>query len=210
MTSAKPHTDQFYTSSHPDISSPKENEDMEFKLDTFEGEIPLFTFGVKKSKRLDTDNATDLKKYKPLNSGRWTNEECKRFEEALKKFGRRWKKVEAYVGTRSATQIRSHAQKYFLKHKSKTQDGSIAHTVHDTIPNIKEPDIFESANEERSSGSKQLNSNPNQCRYLLEYMKPFGFNTIEDIYTSYTILHDWVNTSTLVMRRVWPAVSKIC
>lgn len=55
----------------------------------------------------------------PLKNGRWTKEECKRFEEALKKFGRHWKKVEAYVGTRSGTQVRSHAQKYFLRMKSK-------------------------------------------------------------------------------------------
>ena len=33
----------------------------------------------------------------------------------LKLYGKCWKRVEAYVGTRSSTQVRSHAQKYFLK-----------------------------------------------------------------------------------------------
>ena len=34
---------------------------------------------------------------------------------ALKLYGRHWKKVEQHVGTRTGTQIRSHAQKHFLK-----------------------------------------------------------------------------------------------
>lgn len=35
--------------------------------------------------------------------------------EALKLFGKNWKKVQEYVGTRTTTQARSHAQKYFAK-----------------------------------------------------------------------------------------------
>lgn len=36
-----------------------------------------------------------------------------RFLEALKMFGKNWKKVEDYVATRTSTQARSHAQKFF-------------------------------------------------------------------------------------------------
>lgn len=35
----------------------------------------------------------------------------------MEKFGKNWKKIQQYVGTRSGTQIRSHAQKYFMKQK---------------------------------------------------------------------------------------------
>jgi len=46
-------------------------------------------------------------------SGRWTKEEHERFIEGLKQFGKNWKKVEEFVGTRNGAQIRSHAQKFF-------------------------------------------------------------------------------------------------
>jgi len=45
--------------------------------------------------------------------GRWTKEEHQKFIEGLRKFGRNWKLVEEYIGTRDSAQIRSHAQKFF-------------------------------------------------------------------------------------------------
>lgn len=39
--------------------------------------------------------------------------------EALKLYGKNWKKVQEYVGTRTTTQARSHAQKYFAKLENK-------------------------------------------------------------------------------------------
>ncbi|XP_008643552.1 protein REVEILLE 6 isoform X5 [Zea mays] len=45
----------------------------------------------------------------------WTEQEHDKFLEALQLFDRDWKKIEAFVGSKTVIQIRSHAQKYLLK-----------------------------------------------------------------------------------------------
>ncbi|KAI3721552.1 hypothetical protein L2E82_32568 [Cichorium intybus] len=54
----------------------------------------------------------------------WTEEEHDKFLEALQLFDRDWKKIEDFVGSKTVIQIRSHAQKYFLKVQ---KNGSVAH-----------------------------------------------------------------------------------
>lgn len=49
------------------------------------------------------------------NIGRWSEEEHRRFIEAILKFGNEWKNVQRHIKTRSSTQSRSHSQKFFLK-----------------------------------------------------------------------------------------------
>lgn len=47
--------------------------------------------------------------------GRWTMQEHQLFIHGLKIHGKNWKRLEDYVGTRTSSQIRSHAQKFFNK-----------------------------------------------------------------------------------------------
>jgi SHAQKYF class myb-like DNA-binding protein len=74
-----------------------------------------------KSKHIEVINTQPPKLLKKrrregnFNTGRWLPDEHRRFIEALLKFGNEWKSVQRYVGTRSSTQARSHAQKFFVK-----------------------------------------------------------------------------------------------
>lgn len=74
----------------------------------------------------DMDSSSSLKEAKSkkgkrtctkFNNGRWTEEEHCKFIEAILKYGNEWKHVQNFVGTRSSTQARSHAQKIFMKIK---------------------------------------------------------------------------------------------
>lgn len=56
------------------------------------------------------------------NQGRWSKAEHCRFLEALKLYGKNWKKVQQQVQTRTSTQARSHAQKFFVKLDRKNID----------------------------------------------------------------------------------------
>lgn len=61
-----------------------------------------------------------LSKEGNFNCGRWQPEEHQKFIEAIMKYGNEWKMVQKHVGSRSSTQARSHAQKFFVKMKSLT------------------------------------------------------------------------------------------
>jgi SHAQKYF class myb-like DNA-binding protein len=55
-------------------------------------------------------------------SGRWTASEHAAFLRGLALYGREWKRVAADIPTRSASQVRSHAQKYFAKLQKDEED----------------------------------------------------------------------------------------
>eukprot|EP00188_Purpureofilum_apyrenoidigerum_P000646 Plantae.Rhodophyta-Purpureofilum_apyrenoidigerum.ctg12964.p1 GENE.Plantae.Rhodophyta-Purpureofilum_apyrenoidigerum.ctg12964~~Plantae.Rhodophyta-Purpureofilum_apyrenoidigerum.ctg12964.p1 ORF type:complete len:207 (+),score=44.48 Plantae.Rhodophyta-Purpureofilum_apyrenoidigerum.ctg12964:401-1021(+) len=63
----------------------------------------------KKKKSSSGDNKKSTSRY-------WTSEEHQRFLEGLAKFGHKdVKAISNYVATRNATQVRTHAQKYYLR-----------------------------------------------------------------------------------------------
>ena len=51
------------------------------------------------------------------NDGRWSKEEHEKFLKGLVLYGIKWKKVKTLIETRTNTQVRSHAQKFFYKMK---------------------------------------------------------------------------------------------
>ncbi|KAF6004026.1 hypothetical protein F1559_000303 [Cyanidiococcus yangmingshanensis] len=58
------------------------------------------------------DDMKDRERKRPT---AWSPDEEQRFVEALELYGRDWKRAAAHVGTRNASNFRSHAQKYFIK-----------------------------------------------------------------------------------------------
>ena len=72
---------------------------------------------------MDVNNS---KKIKRAINGRWNRSEQERFMKGLEKHGRDWVKVQKVVRTRTVTQIRSHAQKYFLKMDKRDIEALIA------------------------------------------------------------------------------------
>ncbi|KAL4569186.1 hypothetical protein LXL04_024820 [Taraxacum kok-saghyz] len=65
---------------------------------------------------------------------RWTEEEHKKFLEALKLYGRAWRRIEEHVGSKTAVQIRSHAQKFFSKVVRESTSGDVAEVKPIEIP----------------------------------------------------------------------------
>lgn len=56
------------------------------------------------------DNKEDEKEEdEKVTGGRWTKKEKQLFIDGLRYYGKDWKRVEKFIGTRSGAQVRSHA-----------------------------------------------------------------------------------------------------
>jgi SHAQKYF class myb-like DNA-binding protein len=74
--------------------------------------------GSKKQKKTKKNKIIFTSSEDDVNEGRWNINEHNKFIEAISIYGNDWKEVQQYVGTRSSNQVRSHAQKFFLKLKA--------------------------------------------------------------------------------------------
>ncbi len=127
-----------------------------------------------------------------INPGRWANDEHERFLKglflfyfffsknqkrkiALSLYGKNWKLVEEFVGTRTGAQIRSHAQKYFIKlEKERRPDYSRGENPSQEERPVAKQEItpqkiYPTIPEEKSEESKERI----RCPFLEEYMLLF-------------------------------------
>ena len=115
----------------------------------FTKKSPFFkveSYSHKKKKNLENLDSKD---------GRWTKDEKMKFFHGIALYGVNWKKVKSLISTRTAIQVRSHAQKFFIRMKlCKDEQLGIDFTLN-TICSIKD----------MINQIKSINSN-----YSLEYI----------------------------------------
>ena len=74
---------------------------------------------IEKPIKEEADSSSSMEPEVKFNMGRWTKEEHNKFLKGIIEYGNNWKMVGKLIKTRSSTQARSHAQKYFVKVKNK-------------------------------------------------------------------------------------------
>ena len=110
--------------------------------------------------------------------GRWTDEEHQKFIEGILEYGNEWKKVQQIIKTRSSTQARSHAQKFFLRVKKiiKNNGGSfninekdkiIENIINNILPNNRVDTLTKTQKE------KLLSAISSNIKYEGELNEPF-------------------------------------
>jgi len=108
--------DKFNMSSFRESDLPNSKND-ESKVNSLEENLNVNTSNNSQFKKREKNNLSKPKTEGDYNQGRWLAEEHNKFIQAMYLFGNEWKKVQEYIGTRSSTQARSHAQKFFIRLK---------------------------------------------------------------------------------------------
>ena len=103
--------------------------------------------------------------------GRWSREEHKKFIEAIIKFGNNWKEVQEYVNSRTSTQARSHAQKFFEKIKKNNTLKFFDSLVSDYSENFTNATILQLHNLYGNKSKSEINNVVNKF-LSLEYDLP--------------------------------------
>eukprot|EP01038_Epipyxis_sp_PR26KG_P008731 gene8731-11797_t len=103
----------------------EQNSDMIFNSETLSVEIDQPESQRGSIPNLSLSEAHNNSDEKQEVTGRWSQEEHRLFIKGWEFYGKRWKKIAAYIKTRSPLQVRTHAQKHFIKLsklKNKTQE----------------------------------------------------------------------------------------
>jgi SHAQKYF class myb-like DNA-binding protein len=80
---------------------------------------------TEENESLGEDNTQDSK----YSTGRWSQEEHNKFIEAMFFYGNEWKRVQQHIKSRSSTQARSHAQKFFIRLKKRLIEENLDHEI---------------------------------------------------------------------------------
>ena len=101
-----------------------------FRIDNYKKKESLGKFIIKKPLLFNVENTLNFTNKKKSNGGKWSNDEHDKFLYGLELYGIKWKKFKNLIKTRTLLQIRSHAQKFYLKMKlCKNEDLGINFTL---------------------------------------------------------------------------------
>ena len=134
--------------------------------------INILNINQNNSTSLSSQEEEINQKNEIFNNGRWTDEEHKKFIEGILEYGNEWKKVQKIIKTRSSTQARSHAQKFFLRIKK-----SLGDINYDNNLNVDNNDMIKYIIE-------TLNSNKNKENILTNEQKEKLINVINCRYNN--------------------------
>ena len=132
-----------------------------------------------------------------FNTGRWSDDEHKRFLEGILTYGNEWKKIQNIIKTRSSTQARSHAQKFFLKIKkdlklsnNKNNNMKLNYNTNDINDNFSIKYFFDILNDnETNNNIKNVKLCNEQKEKIFNFISKFPINENEKI----NIKHNYNN-----------------
>jgi SHAQKYF class myb-like DNA-binding protein len=119
--SARPKLDNIMTDLQVSVLELKED-DIQISV-AKQGKVDFLGCEFEKENNVSEGQSAEKEEF---NNGRWNEEEHRKFIEAILLYGNEWKRVQQYIKTRSSTQARSHAQKFFIRLKSKLGANNIS------------------------------------------------------------------------------------